>query len=147
MILVINGPNLNMLGKRDKRLYGNITLVEIETMLQEKASELNVRVICKQSNYEGALVEFIQQNGYSSRGVILNAGALTQLGYSLLDALLDTKIPFIEVHLSNIHAREEFRKRSVFAPYAVGQIAGLGHQGYIFALEYIANLYTRDYKS
>ncbi len=134
-ILIINGPNLNNLGKRDAGLYGSITLVDIEERVAARAGKLGVEVAFYQSNHEGAIVDWIQAESGNAAGIIINAGALTQVGYSILDALLDSKLPVVEVHISNIHGREEFRRRSVIAPYAVGQIAGLGWRGYIYALE------------
>ena len=91
-----------------------------------------------QSNHEGAIVDWIQAESGNASGIIINAGALTQVGYSILDALLDTKLPVVEVHISNIHGREEFRRHSVIAPFAMGQIAGLGWRGYTYALESLA---------
>ncbi|MXX93806.1 MAG: type II 3-dehydroquinate dehydratase [Chloroflexi bacterium] len=134
-ILIINGPNLNNLGKRDAGHYGSITLADIEERVTARAEKLGVKVAFFQSNHEGAIVDWIQAESGSAAGIIINAGALTQVGYSILDALLDSKLPVVEVHISNIHAREEFRRHSVIAPYAVGQIAGLGYRGYIYALE------------
>ncbi len=139
-ILVINGPNLNNLGKRDASLYGTKTLADIQDDISTRASELNVAVKFFQSNHEGSIVDFIQETSSEADGVILNAGALTQVGYSILDALLDSGLPFIEVHLSNIHAREKFRQESVFAGKAVGQLAGFGPSGYIYALDYLASV-------
>lgn len=136
-VLVINGPNLNNLGKRDNALYGALTLSDIESKIKEKANDLNVDVSFFQSNHEGAIVDWIQQESSAADGIIINAGALTQVGYSLLDALLDAGLPVVEVHISNIHAREEFRRRSVIAPYADGQVAGLGWRGYLYALDYL----------
>ena len=138
-ILVINGPNLNNLGKRDSGHYGTITLDEINQAIAKRAAELGIEVSFFQSNHEGGIVDHIQASSAGADGVIINGAALTQVGYSILDALLDSHLPVVEVHLSNIHAREEFRSRSVIAPYAVGQIAGLGWQGYIYALEFLAN--------
>jgi 3-dehydroquinate dehydratase-2 len=135
LILLINGPNLNRLGQRNPDLYGSTTLADVESAVSGRASELGAEVEAFQSNHEGAIVDFIQERGGDADGVIVNAGALTQVGYSILDALLDTGLPVIEVHISNIHAREEFRRRSVIAPYALGQIAGLGWRGYLYALE------------
>ena len=132
--LLINGPNLNNLGKRDSGHYGSITLAEIQRRVSAEADELGVEVSFFQSNHEGSIVDWIQQESNEASGIIINAGALTQVGYSILDAILDSQLPTIEVHLSNIHAREEFRRHSVFAPYALGQIAGLGWQGYVYAL-------------
>lgn len=137
--LVINGPNLNRLGRRDPKLYGSTTLADVEKALTRRAGELGAAVTFFQSNHEGAIVDFIQGNAGAASGVIINAGALTQVGYSILDALLDSGLPVVEVHISNIHAREEFRRHSVIAPYAKGQVAGLGWRGYLFALEYLAS--------
>jgi 3-dehydroquinate dehydratase-2 len=137
-ILVINGPNLNNLGKRDPGQYGTKTLKEIEAEVAKKAKELGVEALFFQSNHEGAIVDWIQSNSAGAHGVIINGGALTGVGYSILDALLDAKLPLVEVHLSNIHAREEFRRHSVFAPVAKGQLAGLGWRGYLYALDYLA---------
>lgn len=137
-ILVIHGPNLNMLGSRQVALYGDKTLDEIDSLLQKRARELGVELETLQSNHEGALVDFIQEKSPEAAGIIINPGALTHYGLSLRDALADTSLPIIEVHLSNIHAREEFRQQSVIAPIARGQISGLGWRGYIAALEIIA---------
>ena len=142
-IIIINGPNLNNLGKRDTSLYGTKTLAGIENDISIKASNIGVEVKFFQSNHEGSIVEFIQEWSDQADGVIINAGALTQVGYSILDALLDTKLPLIEVHLSNIHGREEFRQKSVFAGSAIGQIAGFGPAGYLYALEHISSLIDR----
>ena len=133
-ILVINGPNLNMLGKRDKDTYGEKTLAEINSLLQKQGESLNIEVMTFQSNNEGALIDFIQEQADSVDGIIINPGALTHYGFSLRDALADTRLPVIEVHLSNIYAREEWRQKSVIAPIAKGQISGLGWRGYIAAL-------------
>ncbi len=137
-ILVINGPNLNMLGKRDPGHYGGTTLPEIERALQDRAEDLGLSVDLFQSNHEGAIVDRLQSSSEAS-GIIINAGALTHYGLALRDALVDAGLPVIEVHLSNIHAREEFRRHSMVAPIAVGQIAGLGWRGYLYALEFLAH--------
>jgi 3-dehydroquinate dehydratase-2 len=134
-ILVIHGPNLNMLGKRDKSIYGEKPLDEINALLKKEAQALNVEVVTFQSNHEGALIDFIQEQADTARGIIINPGALTHYGFSLLDALTDTKLPVIEVHLSNIYRREEWRARSVIAPIVEGQISGLGWRGYVAALQ------------
>ncbi|MFP3898341.1 MAG: type II 3-dehydroquinate dehydratase [Dehalococcoidia bacterium] len=134
-ILAINGPNLNMLGGRDKSIYGDRTLHEIDALLKKEARALNVEVLTFQSNHEGALVDFVQEQAESAQGIVINPGALTHYGYSLRDALVDSKLPVIEVHLSNIYRREEWRARSVFAPIAQGQISGLGWRGYVAALQ------------
>ena len=137
-ILVINGTNLNMLGERNKALYGDKTLAEIDTLVQKRAGELGVEVLSFQSNSEGALIDFIQAQAPKADAIIINPGALTHYGLSLRDALADSTLPVIEVHLSNIYAREEWRHKSVIAPIARGQISGLGWRGYIAALEIIA---------
>ena len=133
-IVIVNGPNLNMLGKRDKVTYGEETLAEIDSLMKKEAAALDVEAITFQSNSEGALIDFIQQQSDSADGIIINPGALTHYGLSLHDALADTKLPVIEVHLSNICAREEWRAKSVIAPIVEGQISGLGWRGYIAAL-------------
>ena len=138
--LVINGPNLNVLGKRGPAIYGTKTLPEIESLISEKAEELGVRVELFQSNSEGAIIDYIQDNSGEAEGIIINPGALTHYGYSLRDSLVDTRLPIVEVHLSNIHAREQWRQRSVIAGIARGQIAGLGWRGYLAALEILAAL-------
>ena len=134
-ILIINGPNLNMLGKRDKATYGRKTLAEIDSLVKKQGEKLDAEITSFQSNSEGALVDFIQQQSSSADGIIINPGALTHYGFSLRDALADSGLPILEVHLSNIYAREDWRAESVIAPIAKGQISGLGWQGYIVALQ------------
>jgi len=134
-ILVIHGPNLNMLGKREKSIYGEKTLGQIDALLKKEARALNVEVVTFQSNHEGALIDFIQGQADSAQGIIINPGGLTHYGFSLVDALADSKLPVIEVHLSNIYRREEWRAKSVIAPIAEGQISGLGWRGYVTALQ------------
>ena len=136
-ILVINGPNLNNLGRRDPGHYGSTTLSEIEKAVAEKAGDLNAEVAFFQSNHEGDIVDFIQKSTDGSDGVIINAGALTHYGLSMRDALSDARLPIIEVHISNIHARDEYRRHSVVADMAVGQIAGFGWRGYLYALDFL----------
>ena len=135
--LIVNGPNLNNLGRRDASHYGVITLAQIEEALGKLALELGVEVEFFQSNHEGDIVDFIQKSADGADGVVVNAGALTHYGLSLRDALTDSGLPIVEVHLSNIHARDEFRRHSVIADLAVGQIAGLGWRGYIYALDFL----------
>ena len=137
-ILVIHGPNLNMLGKREKSIYGEKTLQQIDALLKKEARALGVDVVTFQSNHEGALVDFVQEQAGSAHGIIINPGALTHYGFSLLDALVDSKLPVIEVHLSNIHQREEWRANSIIAPVAQGQISGLGWRGYVAAVQILA---------
>ena len=141
-ILVINGPNLNNLGRRDAAHYGTITLAEIETSLRARAADLGADVAFFQSNHEGAIVDFIQRETDGANGVIVNAGALTHYGYSMRDALADARLPIVEVHLSNIHARDEYRRHSVVADMAEGQIAGLGWRGYLYALDFLVSRLT-----
>ena len=136
-ILVINGPNLNNLGRRDADHYGTVTLSEVERAIQQRADELDADVSLFQSNHEGAIVDFIQESADDADGVIINAGALTHYGLSMRDALTDARLPIIEVHISNIHARDEYRRHSIIADLAVGQIAGLGWRGYVYALEFL----------
>ena len=136
-LLIINGPNLNLLGKRDRSLYGSLGLDEIENKLNSEAEKLKINIEFFQSNHEGNIVDFLQSNSLNSVGIIINPGALTHYGISLRDGLLDSKLPIIEVYLSNIHSREEFRNRSVVSDISVGQIVGLGWQGYIYALNFL----------
>ena len=133
-ILVIHGPNLNLLGKRDPEKYGNKGLEEINSILRNQASDLGAELDFFQSNSEGDLVDFVQKESPHAGGIIINPGALTHYGLSLRDALEDSKLPIIEVHLSNIYAREDFRQRSLTAPVVKGQISGLGWRGYLAAL-------------
>ena len=137
-ILVINGPNLNQLGQRDNEIYGSVTMDEINSKLKDRATALSVKIEVFQSNSEGDIIDCIQSS--KANGIIINPGALTHYGISLMDALADTKLPIIEVHLSNIHAREEWRKKSVIAPVAIGQIAGFGYRGYIAALDLMVDI-------
>lgn len=137
-ILVVNGPNLNLLGRRNIGHYGKETLEEIEVHIRNKAAKLDIEVDLFQSNHEGNIVDYLQTSAKSISGIVINAGALTHYGLSLRDALSDTNLPIVEIHLSNIHAREDFRHQSIIAPIAVGQISGLGYMGYLHAIEYLA---------
>ena len=138
-IVILNGPNLNMLGRREQSYYGVKTLSDIEEHVAEKARELEIETEFYQSNHEGSLVDYLQSLTPDVEGIVVNAGAITHYGLSLRDALIDSRLPIVEVHLSNIHAREDFRHHSVIADIAQGQIAGLGWRGYLFAVEYLAS--------
>lgn len=131
---IINGPNLNMLGKRDQKIYGNLTLEEMNHKIESFAKKEDIELIIKQSNFEGEIIEFIQQNSSKLNGLIINPAAYTHYSYAIADALRDCSIPTIEVHLSNIFSREGFRGKSVTAPTCIGQISGFGFQSYILAI-------------
>lgn len=137
MILLVNGPNLNLLGEREPDVYGRTTLREIEEMVRQAAAGWKVEITAFQSNHEGEIVDFIQENRKRARGIIVNPGALTHTSYALHDCLKAVNLPTIEVHLSNVHTREEFRRTSVVAPACRGQITGLGPRGYLLAAEWL----------
>ena len=140
-IRVINGPNLNLLGTREPQIYGNTTLGSIESMLGHEAREYGVEIEFFQSNHEGDLIDCIHEAARECcDGLILNPGAYTHYSYAIRDALASIDVPKIEVHISNIHQREEFRHTSVTAPVCTGQIAGLGLQGYLLAVDAIINM-------
>ncbi len=137
-ILMINGPNLNMLGAREPALYGATTLQSIVADLETTASAGRPALAVKsfQSNHEGGLIDFLQAEGATAAGVIVNAGAFTHYSYAIRDALANLAMPIVEVHITNIHARESFRHHSVIAAIVTGQIVGLGVEGYRLALEW-----------
>ncbi len=143
-LLVLNGPNINALGRRPAGHYGTMTLEEISRAMTSRAESLGVELAFFQSNGEGQLIDCIQENAGSIDGIIINPGALTHYGYSLKDALIDAAVPVIEVHLSNIHAREEWRRHSVIADIARGQIAGFGWRSYTAALDILAALVQEE---
>ena len=134
-VLLVNGPNLNLLGQRQPEIYGSMTLKEIEEKVAKRAMELEVELVCLQSNDEGAIIDFIQKEGKNATGMIINPGALTHYSLVLRDVIEAVDKPTIEVHISNIHAREEFRHRTVTGEVADAVIAGLGWHGYLIALE------------
>ena len=134
-ILVLNGPNLNLLGTRQPEIYGHTTLADVEAMCAAHGEARGVDVTCRQSNHEGALVDAIHASKGTFDGIVLNAGAYTHTSIALHDAIAGTQMPVIELHLSNIHAREPFRHKSFIAPVAVGMICGFGAAGYTLALD------------
>ncbi len=143
-VLVVNGPNLNLLGTREPHIYGKMTLDELNTSLTDLAAELGVELALFQSNSEGEIIDYIQADGPKADGLIINAGALTHYSYALRDAIVAVGIKTIEVHLSNIYAREEFRHQSVIAPVAHGHLVGFGIYGYAMALSYFADTYSEE---
>ena len=134
-ILVLNGPNLNLLGTRQPEIYGHATLADVEAMCTAHGEALGHHVTCRQSNHEGALVDAIHAARGTFDGIVLNAGAYTHTSIALHDAIAGTQMPVVELHLSNIHAREPFRHKSMIAPVAVGMICGFGPAGYTLALD------------
>lgn len=139
MILVLNGPNLNRLGTRQPDIYGSMTLTQLEQQCEGWAKALKLGVKCQQSNFEGQLLEWIQSaSELGFQGIIINPGALTHYSYALRDAIAGQDLPVLEVHLSNVHAREEFRHSSVISAVCKGAIIGLGAEGYRLGLEFFA---------
>jgi 3-dehydroquinate dehydratase II len=134
-ILILNGPNLNLLGQREPQIYGKTTLADIEARVRELAARMGAEVDFRQSNWEGQLVDWIHEAKGFYQAIILNAGAYTHTSIALRDAVSAVAVPTIEVHLSNVHAREEFRHRSMIAPVCLGVISGLGVMSYMLALE------------
>ncbi len=140
LVLILNGPNLNMLGTRQPEIYGHETLADLESQCVKHAAGLGLAVDFRQSNYEGDLVTWIQEAKGKASGIIINAGAYTHTSVAIMDALLTVQITTIEVHISNIHQREDFRHHSYVSRAAKGMICGLGTQGYTLALDSLANL-------
>ncbi|WGS64417.1 type II 3-dehydroquinate dehydratase [Marinitoga aeolica] len=142
MILIVNGPNLNMLGKRPKEVYGNFTYEDLVKKINNWSEKNGIPVEVFQSNIEGEIINRLQKENY--KGLIINAGAYTHYSYAIRDALEILKLPKIELHISNIYKREEFRNKSVIAPVCDGQITGLGLDGYLLALEYLKKLLWKE---
>jgi 3-dehydroquinate dehydratase-2 len=134
-ILFLNGPNLNLLGQREPEVYGRETLADIEAAVRERAGQLKVKIDFRQSNVEGELVDWIQQAKGKFDVIVLNAAAYTHTSIALRDAIAAVGVPTIEIHLSNVHAREKFRQKSLIAPVCCGQIIGFGAKSYILAVE------------
>jgi len=143
-ILFLNGPNLNLLGQREPEVYGRVTLADIESKVRERAVQFSVGIEFRQSNLEGELVDWIQQAKGKFDVIVINAAAYTHTSIALRDAIAAVNLPTIEIHLSNIHAREEFRQKSLIAPVCCGQIIGFGQESYILAIE--AAVYVKDTK-
>jgi len=141
-VLILNGPNLNMLGTREPEVYGKLTLTDIEALCQARAAELGLNIDFRQSNSEGELVDWIQTAGADHAAIIINAGAYTHTSIALLDALRAAGLPVVEVHLSNIFQREEYRHNSYISETANGVICGFGSKGYELALEAAKTLIT-----
>lgn len=139
-ILIIHGPNLNLLGSRETAIYGAETIEELNQRCHSLASDLGISLEIRQSNSEGEIVDMIQQAARTAKGIVINPGAYTHYSYAIRDAIAAVKLPAVEVHLSNIHAREDFRHKSVIAPVAAGQISGFGAESYLLGLRAIAEL-------
>lgn len=139
LIFVLNGPNLNLLGKREPGIYGGKTLELIEQDCQTEAERLGLQIDFRQSNHEGVLVDWVQEAGEKAKGIVFNAGAYTHTSIAIHDAIRAVSpLPVVEVHLSNIHARETFRHHSWLSPVSLGMICGFGPQGYLLALQALA---------
>lgn len=138
-ILLLNGPNLNLLGTREPEKYGNKTLNDIENNLKDIAQKQNIQLECYQSNHEGDLIDKIQQAKNNFDGIILNAGGYTHTSVAIRDAIAGVQMPTVEIHLTNIHAREEFRHNSLIAPVCIGQICGFGAKSYELGLDALIN--------
>ena len=137
MILVVNGPNLNLLGEREPEIYGRSNLADVVELVRSACSAWGLEVKAFQSNHEGALIDFLQEHRHAAKGIVINAGALTHTSIALHDCLKSIPVPAVEVHISNINAREPFRKESLTAVACRGQIVGLGIRGYLLAAEWL----------
>jgi 3-dehydroquinate dehydratase II len=141
-ILVLHGPNLNLLGQREPGIYGSLTLAEINRLLEQEALKLQAKVFSVQSNHEGVLVDTIHEALGKYQGILINAGAYTHTSVALRDAIAAVNLPTVEVHLSNIYRREDFRHHSYIAPVAIGQISGFGAQSYLLGLQALVSILT-----
>lgn len=139
-ILVVNGPNLNLLGKREPAIYGTQSMADLLKLVRAKARQLGVQVSAFQSNHEGEIIDFLQKQAPGSAGIVINPGALSHYSLALFDCLQSLAVPTVEVHISNIHAREKFRSTSVTGRAAKGVITGLGFTGYLLAMEFLIDL-------
>lgn len=145
-IAMIHGPNLNMLGVRDPEIYGKEDFTSLNKRIENHAKHLGVEVTVQQSNSEGAIIDFVQDARAWAEAIIINPGAYTHYSYAIRDALADTRLPVIEVHISNVHAREEFRRHSVISPITTGQIVGFGPHGYLLALDAAKRLIEESHR-
>jgi len=134
-VLLVNGPNLNTLGRREPEVYGTDTLPDVVARVEKRASEIGASIAAFQSNHEGAIIDFIQEQQDGADGLIINPGSLGHTSYALRDCIAGSGLPTVEVHISNIHARERFRHRSVIAAVCKGMVTGLGWRGYLYALD------------
>lgn len=143
-VLVLHGPNLNLLGQREPGIYGSLTLAEINRLLEEEGLKLQAKVSAVQSNHEGVLVDAIHEALGQHDGILINAGAYTHTSVALRDAIAGANLPTVEVHLSNIYRREDFRHHSFIAPVAIGQISGFGAQSYLLGLQALVHHLRKD---
>jgi len=143
---LIHGPNLNMLGIRDPDIYGKDTFDSVNRKIEAHAKTLGIEVKIQQSNSEGVIVDFVQEAMGWANAIVINPGAYTHYSYAIRDAIADSRLPAIEVHLSNVHAREDFRRHSVISPVVTGQIVGLGSYGYLLALDAVKNLIEESHR-